>query len=145
MSDQKFVYVSYIATTPQKIWDAIVNGELARQYWKHENISDWQPGSKWSHVADDGKRTVKIVGEILESVPNKHLVMTWGDAVAAVDKATQSRVTIDIEPIGDMVRLTVTHEELTPEMARKITSGWPRVLSSLKSFLETGRPLDTWA
>lgn len=145
MTEQKFVYVSYIAATPQRVWDALVNGDLTRQYWKHENISDWKPGSKWSHIADDGKRSVKVVGEVLESVPNKRLVMTWGDAIAAADKVTRSRVAIDIEAVGDMVRLTVTHEELTPEMASKIASGWPRVLSSLKSFLETGRPLDTWA
>ena len=145
MSNDKFVYVTYIATTPQKVWDALIKGELTRQYWKHENVSDWKPGSKWQHVADDGKRTVKLVGEVLESVPNKRLAMTWGEVVAAADKSKHSRVAIDIEAVGDMVRLTVTHDELTPEMRLKITQGWPRVLSSLKSFLETGRPLDTWA
>jgi uncharacterized protein YndB with AHSA1/START domain len=145
MSNETFVYVTYIGTTPQKVWDALLKGELTRQYWKHENVSDWKPGSKWQHVADDGKRTVKVVGEVLESVPNKRLVMTWGEAVAAADKAKHSRVAIDIETVGEMVRLTVTHDELTPEMQRKIANGWPRVLSSLKSFLETGRPLNTWA
>ena len=145
MSNETFVYVTYIATTPQKVWDALLKGELTRQYWKHENVSDWKPGSKWQHVADDGKRTVKVVGEVLESVPNKRLVMTWGEAVAAADKAKHSRVAIDIETVGEMVRLTVIHDELTPEMQRKIANGWPRVLSSLKSFLETGRPLNTWA
>jgi uncharacterized protein YndB with AHSA1/START domain len=145
VSEHKFVYVTYIATTPQKVWEALIKGELTRQYWKHENISDWKPGSKWQHVADDGKRTVKLVGEILESVPNKRLAMTWGEVAAAADKSKHSRVAIDIETVGDMVRLTVTHEELTPEMRQKITQGWPRVLSSLKSFLETGRPLNTWA
>jgi uncharacterized protein YndB with AHSA1/START domain len=145
MSNETFVYVTYIATTPQKVWDALLKGELTRQYWKHENVSDWNPGSKWQHVADDGKRTVKVVGEVLESVPNKRLVMTWGDAVAAADKAKRSRVAIDIETVGEMVRLTVTHDELSPQMRRDITNGWPRVLSSLKSFLETGRPLNTWA
>jgi uncharacterized protein YndB with AHSA1/START domain len=145
VSNDKFVYVTYIATTPQEVWDALIKGELTRQYWKHENVSDWRPGSKWQHVADDGKRTVKLVGEILESVPNKRLAMTWGEVVAAADKSKHSRVAIDIEAVGDMVRLTITHDELTPEMRLKITQGWPRVLSSLKSFLETGRPLDTWA
>ena len=144
MSNEKFVYVTYIASTPQKVWDALIKGELTRQYWKHENISDWKPGSKWQHVADDGKRTVKLVGKVLESVPNKRLAMTWGE-IAAADKAKHSRVAIDIETVGDMVRLTVTHEELTPQMRQKIAQGWPRVLSSLKSFLETGRPLNTWA
>jgi uncharacterized protein YndB with AHSA1/START domain len=145
VSNNTFVYVTYIATTPQKVWDALIKGELIRQYWKHENVSDWKPGSKWQHVADDGKRTVKLVGEVLENVPNKRLVMTWGEVAAAIDKSKHSRVAIDIETVGDMVRLTVTHEELTPEMRKKITQGWPRVLSSLKSFLETGRPLNTWA
>ena len=145
MNDDRFVYVTYIATTAQQVWDALLKGELTRQYWGHENVSDWKPGSKWQHVADDGKRTVRLVGEVLESVPNKRLVMTWGDAVAAADKAKRSRVAIDIETVGEMVRLTVTHDELSPQMRRDITNGWPRVLSSLKSFLETGRPLNTWA
>jgi uncharacterized protein YndB with AHSA1/START domain len=145
MNDDRFVYVTYIATTAQQVWDALLKGELTRQYWGHENVSDWKPGSKWQHVADDGKRTVKLVGEVLESVPNKRLVMTWGDAVAAADKAKRSRVAIDIETVGEMVRLTVTHDELSPQMRRDLTNGWPRVLSSLKSFLETGRPLNTWA
>jgi uncharacterized protein YndB with AHSA1/START domain len=145
MNDERFVYVTYIATTAQQVWDALLKGELTRQYWGHENVSDWKPGSKWQHVADDGKRTVRLVGEVLESVPNKRLVMTWGDAVAAADKVKRSRVAIDIETVGEMVRLTVTHDELSPQMRRDITNGWPRVLSSLKSFLETGRPLNTWA
>ncbi|HWX33856.1 MAG TPA: SRPBCC family protein [Steroidobacteraceae bacterium] len=145
MSDQRFVYVTYIAATAQQVWDALLKGELTRQYWGYENVSDWRPGSKWQHVADDGKRTVKLVGEVLESVPNKRLVMTWGEAVAAADKAKRSRVAIDIETVGEMVRLTVTHDELTPQMRQEIANGWPRVLSSLKSFLETGRPLNTWA
>jgi len=141
VSDEKFVYVTYIATTPQKVWEALLEGELTRQYWKHENVSDWKPGSKWELVADDGKRTVKDVGKVLESVPNKRLVLTWGDV--ADDAAKPSRVAIDIETVGETVRLTVTHDDLTADMRRKITNGWPRVLSSLKSFLETGRPLDT--
>jgi uncharacterized protein YndB with AHSA1/START domain len=141
VSDEKFVYVTYIATTPQKVWEALLEGELTRQYWKHENVSDWKPGSKWELVADDGKRTVKHVGKVLESVPNKRLVLTWGDV--ADDAAKPSRVAIDIETVGETVRLTVTHDDLTADMRRKITNGWPRVLSSLKSFLETGRPLDT--
>jgi uncharacterized protein YndB with AHSA1/START domain len=145
MSNEKFVYVTYIAATPQKVWKALLEGELTRQYWKAENVSDWKPGSKWEHVADDGKRTVKHVGKVLESLPNKRLVLTWGDVADAADAAKHSRVVIDIETVGEMVRLTVTHDELTSDMRRKITNGWPRVLSSLKSFLETGRPLDIYA
>ncbi len=145
MSNEKFVYVTYIATTPQEVWKALLEGELTRQYWKHENVSDWKVGSKWEHIADDGKRTVKLVGKVLEFVPNKRLVLTWGDVADAADTAKHSRVAIDIELVGEMVRMTVTHEALDPEMLRKIASGWPRVISSLKSVLETGRPLNTWA
>lgn len=145
MNNGKFVYVTYIATTPQKVWKALLEGELTRQYWKHENVSDWKPGSKWELVADDGMRTVKHVGKVLESVPNKRLVLTWGDVADAADATKHSRVAIDIATVGEMVCLTVTHEELTADMQRRITHGWPRVLSSLKSFLETGTPLNTWA
>jgi uncharacterized protein YndB with AHSA1/START domain len=145
MAGEKFVYVTYIATTPARAWKALTDGELTRQYWGHSNESDWKPGSKWKHVADDGKGTVRIVGQVVEVVPSRRLVLTWGDPADAGDSSRHSRVAIDIEPIGSMVRLTVTHDELDPEMARKIAAGWPRVLSSLKSLLETGRALDTWA
>jgi uncharacterized protein YndB with AHSA1/START domain len=142
-SNEKFIYVTYIATTPQKVWKALLDGELTRQYWQHENVSDWEPGSKWELVADDGKRTVRHVGQVVESVPDKRLVLTWGDV--GDDPAKRSRLAIDIETVGAMVRLTVTHDDLSADMRRRITNGWPRVLSSLKSFLETGRPLVTWA
>ena len=147
MANEKFVYVTYIATSPEKVWKALLDGELTRQYWKHENLSDWKPGSKWEHVAGNGQRTVKVVGTVLECEPNKRLVLTWGEVADAANPTKHSRVAIEIEPVGDMVRLTVTHDDLVPlsDVQRKIENGWPRVLSSLKSFLETGRPLDTWA
>jgi uncharacterized protein YndB with AHSA1/START domain len=146
MDAEKFIYVTYIASTPAKVWKALTEGELTRQYWKHTNESDWKPGSKWKHVADDGKGTVKLVGQVVEVVPNKRLVLTWGDVADAGNTVKHSRVAIDIETVGEMVRLTVTHDELKDaEMAKKISNGWPRVLSSLKSFLETGRALPTWA
>ena len=85
------------------------------------------------------------MGEVVEIVPPRHLVLTWADPVDAEAKAKHSRVTFEIQAIADMVRLTVTHDELHAEMMGKIANGWPRVLSSLKSFLETGKPLKTWA
>jgi uncharacterized protein YndB with AHSA1/START domain len=145
MSDEKFVYVTYIAAAPHKVWEALIAGELTRQYWQHEHVTDWTPGSKWELVADDAERTVRHVGQVLECVPDKRLVLTWGDVADAADPAKHSRVAIDIAPVGEMVRLTVTHEDLSADMRRKITRGWPLVLASLKSFLETGRPLDIWA
>ena len=83
--------------------------------------------------------------KVLENVPQKRLVLSWIEPAQSADKAEHTRVAMDIETVGEMVRLTVTHDELNPDMARKIANGWPRVLSSLKSFLETGRPPNTWA
>ncbi len=147
MTDTEYIYTIYIKTTPEKLWDAITNPEFTRQYWEHENVSDWKKGSKWQHVTGDGKRTVKLVGEVLESVRPKRLVLTWADPADTSPKSEHSRVTFEIESIGGMVRLSVIHGNLKAgsEMARKISSGWPRVLSSMKSFLETGKALDTWA
>jgi uncharacterized protein YndB with AHSA1/START domain len=147
MSNETFMYVSYIASTPENVWKALLEGELTRQYWGHENVSesDWKKGSKWQHISNDGNRTVRIVGEVLENLPQKRLVLSWADPADAANKARHSRVAIDVETVGDMVRLTVTHDHLEADMLRKIANGWPRVLSSLKSFLETGRPLDIWA
>jgi len=140
MSSEKFVYVTYIAATPQNVWKALLEGELTRQYWKHEHVCDWQPGASWQLVADDGKRTVKHIGKVLECVPDQRLVLAWG--AVGEDPAKHSRVAIDIEPVDAMVRLTVTHEDLSADMQRRISKGWPLVLASLKSFLETGRPLN---
>ena len=142
-----YVYVTYIAATPEKVFDAITRPELARRYWGHENVSDWTPGSKWEHVRANDERTVELVGKVVETSPPTRLVITWANASQAADPDAYSRVTFDIEPYDDMVRLTVSHDELQAGsgMANGIQKGWPVVLSSLKSFLETGRGLDVFA
>lgn len=147
MNNDKFVYVIYIASTPEKVWKALLDGEMTKQYWDRENISDWKVGSKWEHRHFDSGKTVDLVGEVLESVPPKRLVLTWAAATDATDKTENTRVAIDIEPVGNKVRLTVTHDEFKPgtDMLAKVSNGWPRVFSSLKSLLETGKALDTWA
>jgi uncharacterized protein YndB with AHSA1/START domain len=142
-----FVYVTYIASTPQKVFEAITRPEIARQYWGHENVSEWKPGAKWEHVRANDDRTVQVVGEVVEvSAPNS-LVITWANPARVSDPAAFSRVTFEIEPYEEMVRLTVTHDELEAggSMAQGISKGWPIVLSSLKSLLETGRGLDVFA
>jgi uncharacterized protein YndB with AHSA1/START domain len=142
-----FVYVTYIASTPQKVFDAITKPELARRYWGHENVSDWTPGSGWEHVRTNDERTVQLVGKVVEVSPPTRLIITWASASQAADPASYSRVTFEIEEYEAMVRLTVTHDELEAGsgMAKGISKGWPVVLSSMKSFLETGRGLDVFA
>jgi uncharacterized protein YndB with AHSA1/START domain len=142
-----FVYVTYIHAPAEKVFEAITRPEVARRYWGHGNISDWQPGSDWRHVRDDGAQTVNIVGKVLDSEPPRRLVLSWTGAADADRPETYSRVTFEIVDYDDMVRLTVTHDDLVPGsgMASGVTRGWPIVLSSLKSLLETGRGLDVFA
>jgi uncharacterized protein YndB with AHSA1/START domain len=147
MAKSTFMYVTYIAAAPETIWRALLEAEFTRQYWGHDNVSDWKPGSTWKHQVADGTRAVRVVGEVIENAPPRRLVLTWADPADAADRSKHSRVTFEIEPTGDVTRLTVTHDELEAgsEMLTAVTAGWPRVLSSLKSMLETGRPLPAWA
>ncbi|GFO70570.1 activator of HSP90 ATPase [Geomonas limicola] len=143
MKTQDFVYATYIKSTPEKVWKAIISPEFTRQYWGEELISDWQPGSPW-HSVRVGTGTQGIFGEVLESEPPRKLVMTW---TQVDDKEDDSCLTFAIEAVGEMVRLTVTHGKFKDgsTMASRVSEGWPRVLSSLKTLLETGTALDTWA
>jgi len=142
-----FVYVTYIRSTPDKVFEAITKPEIARRYWGHENVSDWQPGSGWELVRADAQRTVQLVGKVVEIAPPTRLVITWANASQADDPASYSRVSFDIAAYEEMVRLTVTHDELEAGsgMAKGIQQGWPIVLSSLKSLLETGQGIDVFA
>jgi uncharacterized protein YndB with AHSA1/START domain len=142
-----FVYVTYIRSTPDKVFEAITKPDLARRYWGHENVSDWKVGSKWEHIRANDERTVELVGKVVEISPPTRLVMSWANASQATDPAAQSRVTFEIEEYETMVRLTVTHDELQAGsgMAKGVSKGWPAVLSSLKSFLETGSGIDIFA
>ncbi len=143
----RFVYVTYIVSTPDKVFEAITRPDVSRRYWGHENVSDWRPGSKWEHIRANDERTVNLVGEVVESSPPARLVVTWANASEAADPEAYSRVTFEIEPYEDMVRLTVSHDDLVvgSGMETGVTRGWPIVLSSLKSLLETGRGLDIFA
>lgn len=142
-----FVYVTYIVSTPEKVFEAITRPDVTRRYWGHENVSDWKPGSKWQHVRAGDERSVELVGEVVESSPPARLVITWANESQASDPDAYSRVTFEIEPYEDMVRLTVSHDDLIvgSGMANGVSKGWPIVLSSLKSLLETGRGLDVFA
>ena len=142
MEKPRLVYTTFIRSTPKKTWDAITNPKFTRQYWAGlANVSDWKKGSKWEHLNPDNE--VWVTGEVVECVPPKRLVLTWADPDDLKDK---SRVTFEIEKAGSSVCLTVTHDKLKAgsKMLRGVSWGWPRVLSSMKSFLETGKGLDVF-
>jgi uncharacterized protein YndB with AHSA1/START domain len=142
MKKLELVYVTYIRTTPKKLWDAITKPEFTHQYWAGaKNVSDWKKGSKWEHVFEKEADPVWVTGKVLESITPKRLVLSWADPD---NLAENSRVTFEIEAVEDMTCLTVTHDQLKAgsKMFRGVSGGWPRVLSSMKSFLETGKGLN---
>ena len=151
MKKPDYVYVTYIATTPEKLWQALIDTDVTRQYWidpsagcSRVNVSDWKPGSRWEHRRVDDAGTVDIVGKVVETAPPRRLVLTWARPSDAENDAKHSRVSFDIDPyVGGLVRLTVTHDELAGDlqMLEGISGGWPKVLSNLKTLLETGRAL----
>ena len=144
MDKPSYVYVTYIGATPERVWDALTNADATAAYWGHANVSSWEEGASWEHRRTDGSGAVDVVGTVVESVRPTRLVTTWADPETAGDDdaPAPSRVTFTIEPYGDIVRLTVTHEDLANEADREaVGSGWPAVLSNLKSFLETGSTL----
>jgi uncharacterized protein YndB with AHSA1/START domain len=142
MSKPSYVYVTYIRASAGKVWSAITDREISPQYWGHANVSDWTAGSSWEHRRVDGSNLADLVGTVIESDRPQRLVISWATPREAADPEKVSRVTFAIEPHkDDVVRLTVTHDELEAgsEMERGITEGWPMVLASLKSWLETGK------
>ncbi|MGH3313645.1 MAG: ArsR/SmtB family transcription factor [Streptomyces sp.] len=136
-----FVYVVYIESTPERVWNALTDADATAAYWGHRNVSDWQAGSTWEHQRTDGTDTADVVGTVVESVPPRRLVTTWAEPHGdGTDEPSQ--VSFDIEPYEQIVRLTVTHENLKDEAERaEAAQGWAAVLSNLKSYLETGSPL----
>lgn len=138
MSKPEFVYVVYIHSTPEKIWQALLDPEMTKEFWgRHRNSSDWKPGSAWRHENYDDASDISVAGTVVESDPPRRLVLTW----AQPNGTDVSRVTFDIDEFMGSARLTVTHSELSEEMMRGISAGWPAVLSSLKTLLETGASL----
>lgn len=141
MSKPEFVYTTYIETTPEKLWHALTDGDFTERYWfGHRVSSDWKVGSAY-RFAKQGEPTVE--GKVLELDPPRRLAYSWEPCSAEAKKERISRVTFEIEQRGNAVRLTVTHDNLDPagKTLRDISGGWPMVLASLKSELETGRAL----
>lgn len=137
-----YVYVTYIRASAEQVWHALTDADLTAQFWGHANVSDWQPGASWEHRRVDGSGVVDVVGRVLQAVPPTRLVITFEDAPDTAAHREPSTVTFSVEPHQDIVRLTVTHENLpNAEMLAGISQGWPAVLANLKSLLETGAVL----
>jgi uncharacterized protein YndB with AHSA1/START domain len=145
MAASQFVYVTYIRTTAEKLWRALTEPEFTRRYWfETTQESDWMPGASW-RILDPGGRTVDS-GKILEIVSFKHVVLTWRHELDAEMRAEgPSRLYYELEQQGEAVKFTVRHEmdKSESKFTKAITDGWPPILSSLKSLLETGEPLET--
>ncbi len=142
MNETKFVYVTYIRTTPEKLWQALTTPEFNRQFWFDAyQDCDWEEGSTWKLMFDDGR--VADSGAVLEIIPRERLVLKWRNEWQPDVKADgYTRCTFEIEAQHEMVKLTVTHEADRPhKLLAGVTRGWPQVLSSLKSLLETGKAL----
>ena len=142
MADRpSYLYVTYIESSPERVWAALTDPDLTAEYWGHSNVSDWQAGSPWEHRRVDGSGIADVTGTVLESLPPRRLTMTF-DAPGEAPAGGPSKVTFDIEPYHEIVRLTITHENLADgDALDAISAGWPAVCANLKSLLETGHVL----
>ncbi|MDT0441524.1 ArsR/SmtB family transcription factor [Streptomyces johnsoniae] len=156
MDTNAFVYTTYIRTTPEQLWQGLTNPEFTRRYWGLSFDTDWRPGSPmvWEGQGPAGADPAQVV---LESDPYRRLSYTWhtftpewaeavgvgDDVLAKIADESRSKVTFEIERLGEMVKLTVVHDGFEPgsTVLEMIGGGWPHLLSSLKTLLETGHAL----
>lgn len=139
MAKSTFKYVTYIRTTPEKLWHALTTTEVIKQYWFGMRVdSDWKVGSTWRFYYDC---SLMDSGEILESVPQKRLARSWLNEWKPELKAEGSTLCVyELKPIGASVKLTIIHsiERLNSKFIEAVSEGWPMCISNLKSLLETG-------
>jgi uncharacterized protein YndB with AHSA1/START domain len=143
MAKSEVVYTTYIKTTPEKLWNALTTVEFMKQYWFGMHCeSDWKVGSTWKLLFPDGK--VADAGEIIKSEPPKTLAIKWrNEWKPELQGEGWSICTFEIEPINESVKLTVVHsaEKEASKLILAVSGGWPKVLSNLKSLLETGQAI----
>ena len=147
MSKSKFVYATYIRTTPEKLWEALLSPEFTKVYWFGVTLDcAWTKGAPWKMLYPDGRVTDS--GEIIDIVPQKRIVIRWRNEFRPELKAEGfSRCTMEIEAMKGLVKLTILHEIERPEskLIDAVSGGWPKILSNLKSLLETGSALPDFA
>jgi uncharacterized protein YndB with AHSA1/START domain len=140
MTRSTFLYVTYIRATPEKLWSALTDAEFMKQYWFGVHCeSEWTAGSSWKMVYPDGR--ISDAGEILEADPPRRLVIRWRHQDKSELKAEgDSLCTMELEPSGTAVKLSITHtiERDPSKFIAAVSGGWPKIVSNLKSLLETG-------
>jgi uncharacterized protein YndB with AHSA1/START domain len=140
MGESRFVYVTYIRTTPEKLWQALLEPEFTRQYWYGcWQDCEWKQGATWQLMFSDGR--VGDTGEIIEIEPHRRLVVSWRNEFRPELKVEgYSRMTCELEQQGELVQLRIVHEmgQDNSKLIEAVSGGWPKILASLKSLLETG-------
>ncbi|MFJ5676526.1 ArsR/SmtB family transcription factor [Streptomyces sp. NPDC093097] len=156
MDRNAFVYTTYIRTTPERLWQALTDPSFTSRYWGVEFATDWRTGSAMTWT-ERGATTAHPEQIVLESTPHRRLSYTWhtftpewaesagiaDDVRAELAAEPRSKVTFEIEPLGDMVKLTVVHDGFAADSTARgmVQHGWPALLSNLKTLLETGELL----
>lgn len=144
MSGSKFVYVTYIRAQREKIFDALRLPQFTQLWW-NETIQDsaWKKGATWNIRRPDG--IVADMGEVLEFDPPRRFVVSWrNEFIPGMREEGFSRCAVDLEIVEDAVKVTITHEIDVPnsKLIDGVSRGWPALMASLKSYLETGKPLE---
>lgn len=138
--ESRFVYVTYIRTTPEKLWTALTSPEFTRQYWLGIEVrAEWKVGGSWKLTRTDGE--LMDQGEIVEFEPTRRLGIRWRhERYPELKEEGWTLCTMELEPTGEAVKLTVTHrmERENSKFISAVSGGWPQILSNLKSLLETG-------
>jgi uncharacterized protein YndB with AHSA1/START domain len=140
-AQSRFVYVIFIRTTLERLWSALTSEDFTKEYWFGMHFkTEWKAGAQWQLLFPDGR--VADTGEIVEWDPPKRLVLKWRNEFKPELKAEgYAQCTIELEPVSDAVKLTITHtmDCAGSKLIEAVSGGWPRILSNLKSLLETGQ------
>lgn len=140
-AESTFVYATFIRTTPERLWSALTDAEQMKEYWFGMHLkTDWKAGAEWQLIFPDGR--IADRGEIVQFDPPNRMVLKWRNEFKPELKAEGfAQCTIELEPIGAAVKLTITHtiERAESKFIEAVSGGWPKVLSNLKSLLETGQ------
>jgi uncharacterized protein YndB with AHSA1/START domain len=144
---EQFIYVTYIRATPEKLWQALTDQTFVRQYWfGMTQDCSWEKGAPWVLKFEDGR--IADAGEVLEADPPRRLVLKWRhELIPELKQEGFSRCVMEIEANGELTKLTVTHsiDKQGSKLIGSVSGGWPKILSSLKTLLETGAPLPVTA